>query len=167
VYRSDIIVETERLRLRTLRPSDAAFVLELTSDPDFVRYIGDKGLRSLDDARAFIASGPWTCQPREGYGQFVVERRVDDLSVGLCGLLHRPKLDVTDIGLAVLAEHRGHGYASEAAAAIFAYARSTLDLAHIVGLTIPGNAASIRILEKLGLRFDHLLEHDTPIAIYR
>jgi len=149
---SDWIVETGRLRLRVLTVEDAPFVLELVRDPDFLRFIGDQGGRTLEDAERVLREGTWTRQPRAGYGQFLVELSETGTPIGVCGLLYREHLDVTDVGFAFLPAHRGHGYAVEAAAAVLDYGRATLGLERIVALTSPDNVASVRVLEKLGMR---------------
>jgi len=148
------VLTTSRLRLRALIEGDAPFVVELVNEPAFLEHIGDKNVRSENDARRFIAEGPWTRGQPEGHGQLVVERIEDGEPVGVCGLLHRESLELTDVGFAILERHRGRGYATEAAEALYRYGIETLGLVRIVGLTTPGNRSSIRVLEKLGLRFE-------------
>ena len=149
-----VVVETTRLRLRRFTLDDAEFVLELVNEPSFVENIADKGLRTLDDARRFILEGSWTCQEKKGYGQFVVELRDSGEAVGICGLLYRDSLGLTDIGFAFLPEHWGRGFAFEAASAVLEYGRSTLGIEKIVGLTSEDNLASIKVLRKLGMEFE-------------
>lgn len=151
-----MIAETARLRIRRLTVEDAVFVLALTNEPAFLAHIGDKGLRSVEDAERFLREGPWTNQPRPGYGQFAVELKETGSPVGVCGLLYREGLDLSDVGFAVLSQYRGQGLAFEAAEAVMRYGRSTLGLTQIVGLTSRSNVASIRLLEKLGLRFERM-----------
>ena len=145
-------LETERLRLRPLAVDDAAFVLELVNDAAFLEHIGDKRVRDLDDARRFLREGAWVRQPLPGHGMLAVEPRAGGAPLGVCGLLHRPALGLSDVGFAFLAAQRGRGYASEAAAAIVRHAREALGLARVHGIVSPANPASIRVLEKLGLR---------------
>lgn len=147
-------IETPRLRLRPLQESDAEFVLRLVNDPAFIENIADKNLRTPDEARAFLRDGPWTNQPRAGYGQLLVQARDSGAAVGVCGLLYREALALTDVGFAMLAEFRGRGFALEAARAAMEYGYTELELAEIVGLTSPTNLASIRVLEKLGMQQD-------------
>jgi len=156
-----MIAETPRLRIRHLTLDDAPFLLTLTNDPDFLANIGDKGLRNLDDARGFVREGAWTNQPKPGYGQFAVELKPVGKPIGVCGLLYRQALDLTDIGFALLPDHRGQGLAYEAAEAVMRYGRSTLGLTKIVGLTVESNHASIALLERLGLRFDQVIQLST------
>jgi len=119
---------------------------------------GDKGVRDLDDARRFLREGAWTNQPKPGHGQFAVELKATGEPIGVCGLLYRQALDLTDIGFAFLPAFRGQGLAYEAAEAVMRYGRSSLGLTKIVGLTIAENRASIALLERLGLTFEKVMK---------
>lgn len=152
-----IVLETERLLVRELTPDDAAFALGLTNDPAFLEYIGDKGIRTLDDARAYIDTAIDSYR-RLGYGLFLVESRIDRVPIGTCGILRKEWLDDPDIGYAFLPAYRGRGYALEAAAAVLAHARREWSLERVVAVVTPHNAASIRLLGKLGLRFERTVE---------
>lgn len=165
---SSTVLTTPRLRLRPLTVGDAGFVARLVNEPAFLANIGDKGVRSEADARRFILEGPWTQQPRAGYGQLLVELG-DGTPIGVCGLLYREALELTDIGFAILEEFRGQGFASEAAAAVFDYGRSVLGIGRIVGLTSRDNIASVKVLEKLGLSFERMVrmsDDDPGTALY-
>src|SRR5665647_1932 len=116
------ILDTERLRLRTLAPEDAAFYLEVVNDPAFIEYIGDRGIRTLDAARKAIAGGPTAMQAALGHSLCLVELKDDDAPIGMCGLIKRDTLPEVDIGYAFLPRFGGKGYATEAAAAVLAYA---------------------------------------------
>jgi len=151
-------IETIRLTLREITLGDAEFILRLVNDPSFMSNIGDKGLRNTDDAKKFIRSGPWKCQEKPGYGQFVVELRESGEPTGVCGLLHRETLDVTDVGFAFLPQYRGHGFAFEAADAVMKYGYSTLGVDRIVALTSEDNVASIKVLKKLGMEFERTVK---------
>lgn len=164
-----MILETERLVIRELTARDAAFVLRLTNEPSFISNIADKGIRSLDDARTFLREGAWTNQARPGLGQFLVELKGDASAAGVCGLMHRQGLDVTDVGFAFLPEFWGNGYALEAASALIEYGRSELGIEAIVGLTTTSNSSSIKVLERLGMRFRRTVrmsEDDPGTAVY-
>lgn len=164
-----MITETDRLRIRELTLDDAEFVLALVNDPSFIANIGDKELRSLEDAERFLREGPWTNQEKPGHGQFVVELKATNASVGICGLLFREAVGFSDIGFAFLPEHRGKGFAFEAAEAVLRYGRSTLGLTKIGALTSPSNHASIRLLERLGMTLEAVTEtsdHDPGTAVY-
>lgn len=148
-----LIIETERLHLRTVSPDDAAFYLELVNDPSWIRFIGDRGIRTLDAARAAILDGPVAMYERLGYSLYLMQRRSDGAALGMCGLIKRDVLPDTDIGYAILPRYWGHGYAYEAAAAVVAHARGPLRLPRLMAITSPGNDASIKLLGKLGMHF--------------
>ncbi|WP_211223675.1 GNAT family N-acetyltransferase [Massilia niastensis] len=149
------ILRTGRLRLRTLSEDDAPFYLELVNDPDFIEHIGDRGLRSLDDARRALREGPVAMQDARGHSLYMVERLEDGAPAGLSGLIKRELLDEVDIGYAFLPRFRGHGYAIEAGRAVTAHA-AALGIRRLAAITAPGNWASIGLLLKLGMRFDRL-----------
>ena len=149
-------LRSDRLRLRALVAADAPFILELVNEPSWLRFIGDRGVRNLDDARAYIANGPQASYARHGFGLYLVERTADAESLGLCGLLKRDALEAADIGFAFSPRHWGQGYAGEAARAVLADARERLGLARVLAITNPDNVASIGLLEKIGFRFQHL-----------
>ena len=143
-----MIAQTERLVLRELTEADAPFVLRLVTDPDWLRHIGDRGVHTLDDARAYICNGPQAMIRDHGFGLWLVE--AGGVPVGLCGLLRRDGLDGVDLGYALLPEHRGAGIATEATRAVLAYARDTLGLARVAAYVSPSNDASVRVLTGLG-----------------
>jgi RimJ/RimL family protein N-acetyltransferase len=145
------VLETPRLVLRRLRAADAPFILELVNVPAFLRHIGDRGVRNLDDARAYIANGPVASYERHGFGLWHVALRTDGTAIGMCGLLKRDTLEHADIGFAYLPAWWGQGYAREAAAAVLDYGTRTLGLPRIVAIVSPDNAGSIRVLEHIGL----------------
>ncbi|MFD2371990.1 GNAT family N-acetyltransferase [Brevibacillus sp. GCM10020057] len=153
-----IVLETERLRLRYQTLDDAAFILELVNDPAWLQYIGDRGVRTLEDARAYIANGAIRSYERDGFGFYLVERKEDRTLLGMCGLVRREGLEDVDIGYAFLPAYRGRGYAHEAASAVMQYATQTLGLSRVVAITAQDNHASGRLLEKLGLRFERLIQ---------
>ncbi len=153
-----IVIETSRLNLRHLTLEDAPFIHELVNQPDWIEFIGDKGVRTLDDARAYITNGPIEMYDRLGFGLYVVELKGGE-PIGICGLLKRDYLDDPDIGFAFLARFCGQGYASEAAHAVIEYAGSHLGMRRVVAVTKSANHKSIRLLESLGLRLERELEN--------
>lgn len=158
------VLETDRLILRRLSTDDAEFILELLNDPSFLRFIGDKGVRTLDDAREYILNGPMEMYNRLGFGLYLTEFKETGAPIGLCGLLKRDSLEDVDIGFAFLPEFRAKGYAYESAAAVMAYGKTVLGLKRIVAITSPDNDASGKLLEKLGLRFERMIQlsNDAP-----
>lgn len=153
-----IVTTTDRLTLRLLNVDDGEFVLELLNEPSWLQFIGDKGVRTLEDARTYIVTGPMAMYDRHGFGLYVTERRSDGVPMGICGLIKRDRLDDVDIGFAFLPRYWGRGYAYEAAAAVMEYGRTVLGLQRIVAITSPENASSARLLEKLGLRFERMVQ---------
>ena len=158
------ILETERLVLRQLSTDDAEFIIELLNQPSFLRYIGDKGVRNSEDAVRYIQTGPQASYERFGFGLYLVELKETGASIGICGLLKRDSLPDVDVGFAFLPEFWSQGYAFESAAAVMTYGREALGLRRIVAITSPDNDASIRLLEKIGLRFERMikLSEDQP-----
>ena len=151
------VLYTDRLSLRRLELTDAAFILELVNDRDWLRYIGDRGIRTEDAARDYITHGPHAMYARFGFGLYRVELRDGGMPIGLCGLIKRDWLEEVDIGFAFLPAYRGRGYAREAAAATLYHGRTTLRLDRLAAIVSPDNTDSIRLLERLGLRFDRMV----------
>jgi [ribosomal protein S5]-alanine N-acetyltransferase len=149
------LIETPRLRLRRLAATDAPFILELLNDPAFLRYIGDKAVRTEDDARGYIESGPMASYERFGFGLLLVSLTSGE-PIGMCGLLKRDALDDVDLGFALLPGFRAHGYAFEAAAAVLAHAEAAWGLTRVLAITSPDNEASIGLLAKLGFAFERM-----------
>ena len=153
-----IAIETERLALHEFKEADADFVLRLVNEPSFLRYIGDRGVRTLADARKYIADGPVAGYARYGHGLLRVVRKSDGVALGMCGVLKRDTLPDPDIGFSFFPEHGSQGYAFESAQAVMKHARETLGLGRIVAITSKDNEPSIRLLGKLGFRFDGLIK---------
>jgi len=151
------VIETERLVLRRADEGDAEFMLELLNDPAWIRFIGDKNVRTLDEARAYIARALVASYERHGFGLYLTELKEGGTPIGLCGLIKRDSLEDVDIGFAFLPQFRGQGLAYEAANAALEYGRNVLGLKRIVAITSPDNEASARLLEKLGLRFERMM----------
>ena len=151
------VLETERLVLRHLDAGDAAFIMELVNDPGWLRFIGDRNVRTPEDARAYIENKVAAAYPRHGFGMYLVERREDGAPTGICGLVKRDTLEDADVGFAFLPRFRGMGYAREAAAATLEHARRDFGMARVVAIVTPGNDASARLLKKLGMRFEGLV----------
>ena len=147
-----MILETPRLVLREFTHEDDAFVLRLLNEPSWLRFIGDRGVRTLPDARRYLDDGPRRSYARNGFGLWCVVPKGGDAPVGMCGLLRRDTLADVDVGFAFLPEAWGRGYARESAAAVLDHARDVLGLRRVLAITDPENAASIRVLERVGMR---------------
>jgi ribosomal-protein-alanine N-acetyltransferase len=158
------VLETERLTLRRLTPDDAAFIFRLVNEPYWLRFIGEKGVKTLDDARNYIRTGPMASYERFGFGIYLAELKGSGRPIGICGFVKRDALEHPDIGFALLSEFWGQGYAYESATAVMAFGKDVLGLERILAVTNPDNYSSIRVLEKLGLRADGtvLLTEDGP-----
>jgi [ribosomal protein S5]-alanine N-acetyltransferase len=152
-----MILCSARLELREFELGDDEFVLRLLNDPAFLRFIGDKGVRTLEDARAYIVQGPMQSYRQHGYGLYLVSLRSDGTSIGMCGLVRREGLEDADVGFAFLPEFHSQGYASESAAAVLDYGRRRLELGRIVAIAAPDNHASIAVLERIGLKYERTL----------
>jgi len=151
------IFETERLVVRRLSSDDAEFILELLNQPSFLRYIGDKGVRTTEDAVRYIQTGPVASYERFGFGLYLVELKETGVPIGMCGLLKRDTLPDVDVGFAFLPDYWSQGYAFEATSGVMHYGREVLGLQRIVAITSLDNDASIRLLEKIGLKFEGLI----------
>ena len=151
------IAATARLRLRTAHLGDADFYLALVNDPGFLEHIGDRGIRTRDDAVQALLDGPMAMQYARGHSLYVVELKEGGAPIGMCGLIKRDTFDDVDIGFAFLPAFRACGYAAEAAQATLAHGFATIGLRRIIAITSPDNAASGRLLEKVGLRFERML----------
>ena len=151
-------LETDRLVLRRMSVEDAEFMLGLLNEPSWLRFIGDRGVRTLEDARAYILKGPVDMYDRLGFGLYLTELKGEGVPIGICGLVKRDFLEDVDIGFALLPGFWGQGYAYEAAAAVMEYGKEALGLKRIVAITNPENHSSIRLLEKLGLKFDRMIQ---------
>lgn len=152
-----IVFETARQTLRWLSIDDSSFIVELLNDPAWFRFIGDRGVRNLEDARKYILSGPLSMIDQHGFGLYLAERKSDGTPLGICGLIKRNSLDDVDIGFAYLPQFCGQGYALEAATSVMVHGKSAFGLTRIVGITSPDNESSIKLLEKLGLKFERML----------
>jgi RimJ/RimL family protein N-acetyltransferase len=150
------VIETQRLILRWLGSDDAAFILRLVNEPSWLKYIGDRGIRTLQDAENYIRSGPVEMYGRLGFGLYLVELRDGGEPLGICGLIKRDALEFVDLGFAFLPDHWRKGYAYEAAVGAMSYARNVLGLARIVAIVSRDNHPSSRLLEKLGFRFERM-----------
>jgi RimJ/RimL family protein N-acetyltransferase len=148
-----VVLETERLVLRELTGDDGEFILELLNQPSFLRFVGDKGVRTVDDARGWIEAGPRASYQRHGYGLNLVTLTETGEPMGICGLVNREWLDDPDIGFSLLPAYWSRGYACEASSAVLRQATEVHRLERILAITNRDNRSSIHLLEKLGFSF--------------
>jgi RimJ/RimL family protein N-acetyltransferase len=153
-----IVLETKRLVLRKLSVDDAKFVLELLNEPSFLRYIGDRGVRNLEDAAQYILNRLVASYERNGFGLYLVELKDGGIPIGISGLVKRDTLPDPDIGFAFLPAYWSKGYAVESAAAVLSYAKEKLGLNRILAITSRDNEASAKLLGKIGLRFERVIK---------
>jgi RimJ/RimL family protein N-acetyltransferase len=144
---------TLRLTLRRFTEDDAPFILELLNDPDWLRFIGDKSVQTLDDARRYLRDGPMTMYARFGLGLLCVELN-SGVPVGMCGLIRREGVADVDLGFAFLPAFRSQGLAREAASATLAHGHESLGLQRIVAFTAADNAPCAHLLRKIGMRLE-------------
>jgi ribosomal-protein-alanine N-acetyltransferase len=166
---SKTILETPRLRIRAFTVDDAPFAYELVNDPDWIRNIGDRNVRTIEDACGYLERGPIAMQEKHGFSLFAVILKESDVTIGMCGLIRRDVLEDVDIGFAFLPAYRGQGYALESAQAVMDYAWEVLRLERLVAIVAPGNAPSIRLLESLGFTFERLIRlpnDDEDLRLY-
>jgi RimJ/RimL family protein N-acetyltransferase len=156
--------ETPRLSLRRLGADDAPFIVALLNEPSFIENIGDRGVRNIQDALAYLRDGPLATYQRYGFGLWHLSRRSDGSPIGMCGLLKRDTLPDVDLGYALFPAFRGQGHALEAAAATLRHGARKYALRRVLAVVSQGNSPSIRVLEKLGMRFEglHALDPGEP-----
>jgi RimJ/RimL family protein N-acetyltransferase len=153
------VLETDRLIIRRLSTDDSPFMLGLLNEASWLHFIGDRGVRTIEDAQNYILKGPVEMYARLGFGFCIVETKMTRCPIGICGLAKRDYLDDVDIGFAVLPQHCGKGYAYESANAVLDYAKNELALKRVVATTRSGNHRSANLLKKLGLRFERIVKH--------
>jgi len=163
------ILETERLLLRHLSSDDAAFMLELLNDPSYIQNIGDRRIRTVEGAKVYITKGPIASYATNGFGLDLVSLKETGESIGICGLIKRETLEDVDIGYAFLPKFWLKGYAVESALAVKQFARDVVGLKRIVGITNPDNVGSIRVLERIGMKFEKIVklsEDDIELKLF-
>jgi len=147
------ILETERLRLRRFALDDAEFIIRLLNSPGWLEFIGDRNVKTEEQAKAYLQNGPLKSYEVNGYGLCMVETKADNKPIGVCGIINRANLEGQDIGFAFLSEYIGLGYGYEIASAVLNYAMNELKLPRVLAITLPTNKPSIKLLEKIGLEF--------------
>ena len=150
-------IKTPRLSLREISTADDEFILALMNEPAYIQYIGDRGIRTVENARTYILDKLTASYAKFGYGLYLVELKERPVSVGICGFVKRDSLEHADIGFALLREYWARGFAFEAASAVLDFGLGALDLKTVLGVTLPDNQSSIRLLEKLGLKFQKMI----------
>ena len=147
------ILETERLRLRRFTIDDTKFIIKLVNSPGWIEFIGDRNIKTDDQAREYLQNGPLKSYELNGFGLSLVELKNEGTPIGMCGIIRRYMLENPDIGFAFLPEFTGKGLAFEIANATMKYAKDQLKLPIVYAITVPRNQSSIKLLEKIGMRF--------------
>ncbi len=143
-------LETDRLIISEFSLDDAAFILEITNSPGWLKYIGDRNIHSVEDAQNYLKNDPLTSYETHGFGLFNVSLKDSNHPIGICGLKKRPELDHPDLGFAFLPEFEGKGFAYEASKSLLAWANSNIEASHILAITLKENHRSISLLTRLG-----------------
>lgn len=151
------VLTSSRLRLRQLTIKDTNFIVELLNDPEWLKYIGDRDVKNVQDALFYIQQGPQVMYQQHDMGLLLVESLAQQQPIGLCGLLKRIELPHADLGFAFLPQYRKQGFALEAAKLVLAdvYERNLTE--KVLAITSVDNHKSIRLLKKLGFRFKGLI----------
>ena len=164
-----VALATERLHQRRLTIDDADLMLAIWNDPMFIRYVGDRGIRTVEEAHAAMQEGVLKLYDSHGYGPFRVALKDDDTAIGICGLFHRDYLEEPDIGYGLLPEFCGKGYAYEASCAVIEHAQRDLGLKRLLAIISPDNDVSIGLIRKLGFEFERMYRvegDDDEVCIY-
>jgi ribosomal-protein-alanine N-acetyltransferase len=151
--RDQKIITSKRVTLRELTLGDAPFIIELVNDPDWLKYIGDKNVRSIADAERYLTNGPMSLYEKHSVGLWAVELRESREPIGMCGLVKRDALEDFDLGFAFLPKHRGLGYAYEASQGVLKYVNDVMKLKRLAAIVNRENAPSSSLLKKLGFEF--------------
>ena len=146
------LIHTARLTLSEFTGEESGFIFSLMNSPGWLKFIGDRGIRNLEDAENYIRNNTLRGYSENGFGMYLVKTIQGDTAIGMCGLVKRSFLDHADIGFAFLPEYNGYGYAFESAVAVMDFARSSLGLKKILAIVDPANQPSIRLLGKLGMQ---------------
>jgi RimJ/RimL family protein N-acetyltransferase len=152
-----VIAATSRLLISEFTTDDAEFILRLVNTPAWLKYIGDRKIRTASDALVYLTNGPIKSYAQNGFGLCHVMLKEENISIGMCGLIKRASLEDVDIGFAFLPEYCNKGYAFEAALAMLKHAQA-IGLKRIVAITLPENDRSVKLLEKISMRFERILK---------
>lgn len=151
-------IETERLQIRALTIIDAGFMMQLMNTPTWIKNIGNRNVNNKTTASNYIANNIINSYNINGFGLFLVNLKKEYQSVGICGIVKREGLTTPDLGFAIMPKYEGKGIATEASKAVIEYATESLQLSTLAGITKPENIASIRVLEKVGMKFKEMIQ---------
>jgi [ribosomal protein S5]-alanine N-acetyltransferase len=163
------IHETERFILRKFVLADAPFILELLNTPTSLQFIGDKGVKSLEDSENYLKNGSLKSYEEHGFGFYLVAEKLTQRPIGMCGFIKRQELENVDLGFAFLPDFIGKGFGYEIAQATLHYGKEVLKLGRIIAIVDPRNTASNALLQKLGFVFEKTIlfgEKKTLLNLY-
>ncbi len=152
------ILETERTILREVTVADAEFILDLLNQPSFIKYIGDRSMRTIEQARDYIESRFVGSYKQFGFGMYAVELKKTAEPIGICGFVKRDSLPDADIGFAFLPQFERKGFAFESSDAVMNYGREVLGFKRVLAITSQENESSVRLLEKINFKFERLIK---------
>jgi len=145
-----IITQTKRLILREMETSDAEQAFLLNSDPEVIKFTGDKPFISVQEAEEFLRN--YSDYERNGFGRWAVIIKESNKFIGWCGLKLNEDNHV-DLGFRFFQNEWGKGYATESSIASLEYGFNTLGLNEIIGRASLQNTTSISVLKKLNMSF--------------
>lgn len=157
---SEVVIETERLLLRKLTEQDAELFFQLNSDPEIMRYTGEDCLTDLQQALNVLRERPLRDYQKFGYGRLACILKDTNEFIGWCGLKCLEELDEVDVGYRFFPRFWGRGLGTEASRACVQYGFEVLKLPYIIGIALPENVASTRVLEKSGLQLEGDMQYE-------
>jgi len=165
-----VIAETDRLLLSKITIDDAPFILELVNTPDWIKYIGDRNIKTVEQAETHIKNNQLKCYETHGFGYYKLQVKAENLkTIGTSGLLRRDNLEHVDIGFSFIPDYHGKGYGFEAASEIMKLAKDKFNIKTLCAITLPINQPSINLLEKLGLSYQKTVkpfEDDEELLLF-
>jgi RimJ/RimL family protein N-acetyltransferase len=154
-----IIAETHRLLISKLSLDDGPFFLELVNTPNWLKYIGDRNLKTVEDAKTYLKNGTLKSYNNFGFGFYKLQlKEENNKTIGTCGLIKRDALECVDLGFAMLPNYERKGFGYESSVAILKLAKEQFKLHKVAAITLPENTSSIKLLEKLGLSYEKTIK---------
>lgn len=150
-------LETSRLIIDKITAGDAPFILAMLNDDDFINYVADRGVRTIEQAQAYISDKIAASYKEHGFGMAAVRLKSSGETIGMCGLVKRDSLRDIDLGYGFLPVGRGQGYAFEAAVAVMEWAKQDLALSRLAAIIHPENTASRNLASKIGMSLDSMI----------
>lgn len=164
------VIETERLQLRQFTLADVPYILRQLNEPSFIENIADRGVRTLQQAEAYLQNGALASYENSGFGFWAVIEKTSSQIIGMCGLVKRDNLEHVDLGYAFLPEFFGQGFAFEAALACIQVAKTQFQLQQLLAIVNVENTASRKLLEKLGFHYQRMIAlyvNEPELCVYQ